>query len=100
MYFFFNSNKIFDEPQFRSVLQTNGFFIECGALDGEYLSNTLYMERVLNWEGILIEADQKAFSQLTVRNRKAYSLPVCLSTKPYPIQVRKFSQFVTYTQRL
>lgn len=67
--------------------QTNGFFIECGALDGEYLSNTLYMERALNWEGILIEADQKAFSQLTARNRKAYSLPVCLSTKPYPIQV-------------
>ncbi|XP_046637705.1 protein Star-like, partial [Daphnia pulicaria] len=69
------------------ICQTNGFFIECGALDGEFLSNTLYMERSLNWTGILIEADQKAFSQLAGRNRKAYSLPVCLSTKPYPVEV-------------
>nr|CAH0102185.1 unnamed protein product [Daphnia galeata] len=67
--------------------QTNGFFIECGALDGEFLSNTLYMERSLNWTGILIEADQKAYSQLAGRNRKAYSLPICLSTKPYPVEV-------------
>ena len=45
------------------------------------------MERSLNWTGILIEADQKAYSQLAGRNRKAYSLPVCLSTKPYPVEV-------------
>ena len=45
------------------------------------------MERSLNWTGILIEADQKAYSQLASRNRKAYSLPVCLSTKPYPVEV-------------
>lgn len=75
------------------ICQTNGFFIECGALDGEFLSNTLYMERSLNWTGILIEADQKAFSQLAGRNRKAYSLPVCLSTKPYPVEVYNSSIF-------
>jgi hypothetical protein len=67
--------------------ETNGFFIECGALDGEYLSNTLYMERSLNWTGVLIEADQKAFSQLVSRKRKSFILPVCLSTKPYPVEV-------------
>ncbi|EFX75894.1 hypothetical protein DAPPUDRAFT_322909 [Daphnia pulex] len=70
-----------------TVFMTSGFFIECGALDGEFLSNTLYMERSLNWTGILIEADQRAFSQLNARNRKAYILPTCLSTKPYPLQV-------------
>ena len=67
--------------------QTEGFFIECGALDGEHLSNTLYMERMLKWTGVLIEADQTSFSKLLSRRRKAYALPVCLSLEPYPTQV-------------
>lgn len=67
--------------------QTNGFFIECGGYDGEFLSNTLFMERYLGWSGLLIEADRKAFNKLLTRNRKAYTTPVCLSTELYPIQV-------------
>ena len=67
--------------------QTNGFFIECGALDGETGSNTLYMERSLGWTGILIEADPDTYKKLADRGRKVWHLPVCLSTKPYPIQV-------------
>ncbi|KZS20615.1 Uncharacterized protein APZ42_012646, partial [Daphnia magna] len=67
--------------------QTNGFFIECGGFDGEYLSNTLYMERVLNWTGLLVEADKNALHRLSTRNRKAFIAPTCLSTKPYPMQV-------------
>jgi hypothetical protein len=78
------------------ILQTGGFFIESGALDGEFLSNTLYMERFLNWTGLLIEADKKAFRQLTNRNRKAFTSPVCLSTKPYPIQVNKVKTHVLF----
>ena len=34
----------------------NGFFIEIGAFDGVYHSNTLALERELGWNGILIEA--------------------------------------------
>jgi FkbM family methyltransferase len=34
-----------------------GFFIEIGAFDGVYHSNTLTLERELHWNGILIEAD-------------------------------------------
>ena len=49
----------------------DGFFIEAGALDGEHLSNTLYMERFLNWTGILIEADPKSYDNLLKRNRKS-----------------------------
>ncbi|XP_057380610.1 uncharacterized protein LOC130703006 [Daphnia carinata] len=67
--------------------QTNGFFIECGGFDGEYLSNTLYMERILNWTGLLVEADKKALHRLLTRNRRAFIAPTCLSTKPYPMQV-------------
>jgi hypothetical protein len=35
--------------------------VECGAGDGETLSNTLFMERKLKWQGVLIEADRKFF---------------------------------------
>ena len=69
------------------LLQTDGFFVECGAYDGELLSNTLYMERFFHWSGLLIEADKISHSQLVDRNRKAYTSPVCLSTKPYPMEV-------------
>ncbi len=68
-------------------MQTNGFFVESGGFDGEFLSNTLFMERYLDWSGLLIEADKKSFEKLFSRNRKAFSLPNCISIKPYPIQV-------------
>ncbi|XP_057372133.1 protein Star-like isoform X2 [Daphnia carinata] len=64
-----------------------GFFIEAGGYDGEFLSNTLFMERSLQWSGLLIEADKTAYSKLLKRNRKAFSSPVCLSTKPYAMEV-------------
>ncbi|XP_046632872.1 uncharacterized protein LOC124312410 [Daphnia pulicaria] len=67
--------------------KTEGFFVECGGFDGEFLSNTLFMERYLGWSGLLVEANKKSFDKLISRNRKAFSLPTCLSTKPYPIQV-------------
>jgi hypothetical protein len=69
------------------AFQTNGFFIECGAADGEYVSNTLYMERYLGWSGILIEADTKFYDTLLTRKRRAFTLHVCLSLEPYPTTV-------------
>ena len=45
------------------------------------------MERFFNWTGILIEADQDSFQNLLSRNRNVWSLPVCLSVKPYPTMV-------------
>ncbi len=56
-------------------MQTEGFFVECGAYDGEWLSNTLYIERNLNWSGLLIEADPTTYNQLITRRRNAYTLP-------------------------
>ena len=67
--------------------KTNGFFVECGGDDGEFLSNTLYMERYLNWSGLLIEAMNDSYEKLVSRNRKSYTLPVCISLEPYPTQV-------------
>jgi hypothetical protein len=74
-------------------LKTKGFFVECGAYDGEFLSNTLYMERSFQWSGLLIEADQISHSQLVNRRRRAYTSPVCLSTKPYPMEVSRIVYF-------
>lgn len=67
--------------------QTKGFFAECGALDGEYLSNTIDLERKFNWTGLLIEANPHVFEKLLSRNRKAWTLPICLSLEPFPTKV-------------
>ncbi|KZS12671.1 Uncharacterized protein APZ42_022814 [Daphnia magna] len=67
--------------------KTGGFFVECGAGDGETLSNTYYMEKQLKWQGVLIEADRKSFSRILASKRQSYALPVCLSLKPYPTEV-------------
>lgn len=67
-----------------SDFQKNGIFIEVGALDGETRSNTLYLERYLNWTGLLIEPDPLNFVRLVRRNRKAWLSPTCLSVKPHP----------------
>ncbi|EFX71561.1 hypothetical protein DAPPUDRAFT_255633 [Daphnia pulex] len=67
--------------------QTGGFFVECGAFDGEHGSNTLYMERHLQWKGILIEPDRKSFDKLLAKRRHSWALPVCLATEPHPTQV-------------
>ena len=65
----------------------NGFFVEAGAHDGEYTSNTLYLELNLNWTGLLVEPQSKKFQTLLSKNRKTWNSNCCLSTKPYPFQV-------------
>ncbi|XP_066938266.1 uncharacterized protein [Macrobrachium rosenbergii] len=61
-----------------------GFFVEAGALDGEYISNTLDLERLYGWTGLLVEVDQELFSRLLKKNRKAWASNTCLATLPYP----------------
>lgn len=65
----------------------DGFFVECGALDGETRSNTLYLERYLKWSGLLIEGDPLNYDKLKEKDRKVYSSNTCLSTKAYPTMV-------------
>jgi predicted ATP-dependent protease len=64
--------------------------VECGAFDGEFGSNTLFMERKLQWKGILIEPDRKSFDKLLSKQRRSWALPVCLSTEPYPTKVNNY----------
>lgn len=72
----------------------DGFFIECGALDGESISNTLLFEIQFGWQGLLIEAIPEAFAKLRNKNRRAYSINAALSKKAYPtiIQFEVLSQ--------
>ena len=67
--------------------QENGFYVECGASDGEFLSNTLFMERYKNWTGLLIEPDPDSYEGLLSRKRKGWHVPACLSLEMYPTQV-------------
>jgi FkbM family methyltransferase len=58
----------------------NGFFVDIGASDGLYLSNTYALEKKLGWKGICIEADRIRYKDLCT-NRT--STNVCLATRNY-----------------
>jgi len=61
--------------------QGRGFFIDSGANDGEYNSNTIFLERDHQWTGILIEPDKKAFKKLKSKGRNSIISNLCISTK-------------------
>ncbi|XP_068246343.1 protein Star-like [Palaemon carinicauda] len=61
-----------------------GFFIEAGALDGQYLSNTLHLEKEYGWTGLLVEPNPSSYNELLKKNRRCYSSNTCLAVTPYP----------------
>jgi len=71
------------------------FFIECGANDGEFLTNTIGLEANLNWTGLLIEASPSLFKQLRSKNRKAWTAGVCLSGEIEKVEFLKLKNFNT-----
>ncbi|MPC86094.1 uncharacterized protein LOC123513889 [Portunus trituberculatus] len=64
--------------------QRGGFFVEAGALDGEYLSNTLWLERRLGWTGLLVEPDEESYKMLVSKHRRAWTSNTCLSKESFP----------------
>ncbi|XP_018010969.1 uncharacterized protein LOC108668294 [Hyalella azteca] len=56
-----------------------GFFFEVGALTGESLSNTLYLERELGWTGVLMEPTPVSYHVLKSKNRRAHIMRACLA---------------------
>lgn len=64
-----------------------GFFVESGGFDGESYSNSLFLERVRGWSGLLIEADLENYQRMQKRNRRAYTSHTCLSPTPHPKKV-------------
>ncbi len=59
-----------------------GVFVEFGALDGIYHSNTLYFERELGWSGLLIEANPEICPALAASDRTAQKLHAAIADKP------------------
>jgi FkbM family methyltransferase len=53
---------------YQSNFKQNGYFVEFGACDGLYLSNTVLLEKEYNWKGILSEP-VKCFQQDLRTNR-------------------------------
>ncbi|XP_076071786.1 uncharacterized protein LOC143043283 [Mytilus galloprovincialis] len=72
----------------RLNFKKGGFFVECGALDGETRSNTLIFERLRSWNGLLIEADPSNYKLVKKKNRKAFTINACLSVYPYPVKMQ------------
>lgn len=59
--------------------KTNGFFVECGGGNGEFFSNTLFLEKHLGWTGLLVEADPDNVRETLKLNRKSWVAPFCMS---------------------
>jgi len=63
----------------------NGFFVECGAFNGEEYSDTLFFEMQRNWTGILIEPNPEFHRSILKKNRNALVLRSCLSHSTRPL---------------
>jgi len=93
---FTGSNSQYGQSEYVNKLlnnRTNGFFVECGAADGETLSNSIYFELLRNWTGLLVEVNPRLYSKLLKTNRHAYSLNAGLSptTSPQSLNVRPYN---------
>jgi FkbM family methyltransferase len=60
----------------------DGFFVELGANDGRFQSNTLYFERVRNWKGVLVEPAPNLFLKCR-KNRSPRNYIVCAACVPF-----------------
>jgi FkbM family methyltransferase len=59
----------------------DGFFVEAGALDGFYESNTYFLERARNWRGLLIEPTP-GFARNARRERPRSQVVECALVAP------------------
>lgn len=64
------------------LLQPPGTFVEIGAVDGVFMSQTLMLEKTLGWSGLLVEPDPRSFAILQDRRRNASLAPLCVNEQP------------------
>ena len=67
-----DSTFAFQQRKKKTFFQHHGTFVECGALDGETRSNSLFLEMELDWSGILIEADPKSLQNIRLTFSSEY----------------------------
>ncbi|CAG0898994.1 unnamed protein product [Darwinula stevensoni] len=71
------------------------FFVEAGALDGQTLSKTLYLEKKYGWTGLLVEPNPHLFKKLSEMRRNAWLSPHCLSPKDEVIHRGRYVPGIT-----
>lgn len=64
----------------RTGYKRNGFFVEFGATDGVILSNTLVLEKIFGWNGLLAEPNPEYFAELQ-KNRSSGAFDACIAGK-------------------
>ena len=81
--------------------------MECGAADGSFLSNTLFLEREREWTGLLMEPDPKNYANLRDNRRAVFTSQSCLAFTPHPSQASftintvKFTfEFLSFYQKI
>lgn len=70
----------------------NGFFLDVGAHDGMYLSNTFLLENRYGWNGILIEGNPETFEVLK-SNRSSICANACVSSRQEKVRFQSSSTF-------
>ena len=58
-------------------LKKNGYFIDLACADGVHYSNTYFLEKYLDWEGLLIEPNPK-FTDSIMKNRTSTHVKYCI----------------------
>jgi len=66
----FNGYQGLDKRMLKYINYKNGFYIECGANDGVNQSNTWYLEKKLDWKGLLVEPIEVVFNELKKNRSK------------------------------
>lgn len=76
MYSGVDSKRIPLETKLNEIFKNkrNGFYIELGANDGLFQSNTAFFEKNMGWTGILIEPSIKGFEQCIINRPKSICL--------------------------
>jgi len=69
-----------------------GFYLDIGAHDGVYLSNTYILEKKFKWLGICIEANPDSYSELN-QNRNATCINECIDSRPKKVTFVKEGVF-------
>jgi FkbM family methyltransferase len=53
------------------IIESPGYFVEAGAVDGVFESNTYYLEAFKGWTGVLIEPIPEMFARLAVNRPRS-----------------------------
>jgi FkbM family methyltransferase len=90
----YDQDKIVNEHFFHN--NKNGIFVDIGAHDGKFLSNTYFFEKYLDWTGICVEPNPEVYQTL-IENRKSKCYNIGLNDVPGKVL---FQQNSGYTETL